>query len=363
MRQRFHTLDVLRGGAALVVVLWHWRHFFPVFDPTKHPLYWLLWPFYLHGWRAVDLFFCISGFVFYWLYGDRIVRGSAGSEQQGEQGITFREFAVLRLSRLYPLHLATLFVVAIAQWSRPEPFVYGNNDLYHFGLQLFFASSWGLERGHSFNGPAWSISVEVAMYGLFWAACWLGLRRWWHLALFAAIGAALSSRHVVGQAAMSFFAGGLAFAAYRRIGPAVWPAAATGLLWVAVPLADHLGMRGLRFAYGLVLFPLTVLGFAAMEPFVAKTAKGLSALGDISYSSYLLHFPLQMLFASLVTSGDLFYRPATLGVFFLVLISVSLLSFRYFERPMQRWLRSRLSARLEGSNTVRLAKPQPHDAS
>lgn len=46
-------------------------------------------------------------------------------------------------------------------------FVYPNNDIKHFLLNLFFASSWSFESGHSFNGPIWSVSVEVLLHALF----------------------------------------------------------------------------------------------------------------------------------------------------------------------------------------------------
>jgi peptidoglycan/LPS O-acetylase OafA/YrhL len=49
-------------------------------------------------------------------------------------------------------------------------------------LQLFFASCWGLERATSFNGPVWSISVEVLVYLVFFlvlklagAAVWVSI--------------------------------------------------------------------------------------------------------------------------------------------------------------------------------------------
>lgn len=41
------------------------------------------------------------------------------------------------------------------------------NDLYYFVLQLFVASDWGLQAGDSFNGPIWSISVELLVYVIF----------------------------------------------------------------------------------------------------------------------------------------------------------------------------------------------------
>ncbi|UJL35757.1 acyltransferase family protein [Pantoea agglomerans] len=71
---RNYSLDVLRGLAALSVVLWHWQHFFYVagrpvnFRTENQPFFEYLSLFYLHGSLAVELFFSISGFVFFWLY-------------------------------------------------------------------------------------------------------------------------------------------------------------------------------------------------------------------------------------------------------------------------------------------------------
>ncbi|MBK6714732.1 MAG: hypothetical protein IPG57_06450 [Burkholderiales bacterium] len=46
-------------------------------------------------------------------------------------------------------------------------------------LQLGLASNWGWEVGPSFNGPIWSISLEVVVYGLFFGVMRLvGSGRW-----------------------------------------------------------------------------------------------------------------------------------------------------------------------------------------
>jgi peptidoglycan/LPS O-acetylase OafA/YrhL len=110
---RFYSLDVLRGVAALCVVFWHWQHFFyvgaelaPSFLASKQPLFGSLSLLYGYGWLAVDLFFSLSGFIFYWLY----------SIQVSSRAMRERDFLVLRFSRLYPLHLLTLLWVAILQF-------------------------------------------------------------------------------------------------------------------------------------------------------------------------------------------------------------------------------------------------------
>jgi peptidoglycan/LPS O-acetylase OafA/YrhL len=133
--KHFYSLDNLRGAAALLVVVYHWGHFF--YDapnpfhpaPSLLPLYWLLWPVYQQGLMAVDLFFCLSGFIFFWLYAQKIQKQQMG----------FGRFLILRFSRLYPLHFATLLAVAAASYwfylNGLNPFrSLLHNDWYHFVL-------------------------------------------------------------------------------------------------------------------------------------------------------------------------------------------------------------------------------------
>ena len=104
--RRLYSLDAARAIAALAVVFQHWEHFasVPAFAAPHDasPLYALFQPLYDKGARAVTFFFCLSGFIFFWLYGDKVRDRKTGPAT----------FAVLRLSRLYPLHLATLLAEA-----------------------------------------------------------------------------------------------------------------------------------------------------------------------------------------------------------------------------------------------------------
>lgn len=93
----------------------------------------------------------------------------------------------------------------------------------------------------------------------------------------------------------------------------------------------------------MVLFPITILSLSLIETRRGSLGKRFSFLGDISYSSYLLHFPLQILFSVVVArfaaNDSVYYSPWLMLLFFVVLIVVSLVSFRYFEMPAQRLLR------------------------
>jgi peptidoglycan/LPS O-acetylase OafA/YrhL len=69
-------------------------------------------------------------------------------------------------------------------------------------------------------------------------------------------------------------------------------------------------------------------------------------LGDISYSSYLLHFPLQLICVLITLSLGLprsvFLSPGAYFLYFAVLIAASFASYHWLERPAQRSLRRRL---------------------
>jgi peptidoglycan/LPS O-acetylase OafA/YrhL len=364
--QRFHTLDAARGLAALSVVVWHWQNFFLVgstmprdFDRTVQPLYGWIEPLYVAGDTAVDLFFALSGFVFFWMYAQRVEQGQ----------VTGWRFFVLRFSRLYPLHLATLLFVALGQALYEArtglPFVYPHNDVGHFLLHLGLLSSVGLEAGHGFNAPVWSVSVEAVLYLLFFLFCrWVGVRALWMLGL-SLLGFFVVSRLYLplGRGVGSFFAGGCVFLAYgwilRRPDPRPWLRAVVvtavlawtltlGLLYAGIGPEQSRLLALLRWKGPvMLLFPLTLLALALAETWRPRMGVRLSWLGDISYSSYLLHFPLQLACAGAVLAlgidGRIYESPWLLLGFFAVLLLLSRASYRWFERPLQDRLRRRFA--------------------
>jgi len=377
--KRFDSLDALRGLAALSVVLWHWHHFelLPTARMTELPMSLALRIFYTQGWTAVYLFFCLSGFVFYWRY----------SRAVAESTVTLRDFAVFRFSRLYPLHLVTLLLVAAAQaWmmrATGQYFVYPLNDSRHFLLNLLFASSWGFEEGYSFNAPIWSVSVEVLLYALFFLWCRSLPVRLPVLAATSLVGFLFVSRYNadIGQGIGFFFMGGCVFLLHERIvathrarGVMRWVLGLTCLGWGLFILASMLGfraawlsLRSVPFLWrfdahfvtlasfaviklpAIVLFPLTILSLALVESHRDSFGRRLSFLGNASYSIYLLHFPLQLVVAALavrgVVSSSWLSTPWFMAVFVGVLVLVSSASYHCFEVPTQRFLRRVLTGR------------------
>ena len=246
--------------------------------------------------------------------------------------------------------MATLLAVTAGQFTYRRAcgrfFVYQSNDLPHFVAHLGLASAWYGEA-ESFNGPAWSVSVEVLLYILFFALCLAGLTRWWHLASFVGLGLLTRSLdYRVGVGAASFFSGGLAFLAADRVRRAGLPSAfgsaiAFALLALVVAKVPVLGVGRI-----LILFPVAIAALALAEHGRGSPLPGVAWLGQISYSAYLIHFPLQLVFVlaglaipDLAAGGNFYRSPASLALFFVALIPLSLASYWWFELPTQRAIR------------------------
>ncbi|MFZ0547479.1 MAG: acyltransferase [Candidatus Promineifilaceae bacterium] len=364
---RLYSLDVSRGFAAIAVIIWHWQHFFykgyslpQGFVRESQPLYRVLKIFYERGEIGVEYFFLLSGFIFFWLYRESIQNKITSG----------KVFFVQRFSRLYPLHLGTLLIVALLQAiyvSREGvSFVYPYNDAYHFILHLGFASYWGFQNGFSFNAPVWSVSIEVLLYFVFFL---VALFRQGD-GLFCLFISVLSffmmffTNSAIFRGLTMFFLGGYVFqltyfisTKRQTLKRSIY--IATAVFWVSVIINYYLiDLGAVVSGYGIIgdillagfplffLFPFTVCSLVLLEIDYGSFAKKLSWVGDITYSSYLLHFPLQILIVLAVSYGiissEFYLSPLYLGLFFLVLIPLSYLVYRKFERPLQLYIRRRM---------------------
>jgi peptidoglycan/LPS O-acetylase OafA/YrhL len=155
---KIEELESIRGLAALLVVFHHIPKWNTLLDIG----------IINNGYLMVELFFVLSGYVIYTAYSHKITN----------KNDLFR-FQFLRFGRLYPVHLLFLVVFIFIELAKYiaqsklgitnlglQPFE--KNNLTAFIQQLFLIQAVGpTDNALTFNGPAWSISVEFYTYLIF----------------------------------------------------------------------------------------------------------------------------------------------------------------------------------------------------
>ena len=353
-------LEIMRFFSALSILIWHYQHFAPNnFIKEQQPLYPYLSIFYEHGGFGVYVFYCISGFIFFWKYRETISNRVVGG----------KEFFILRFARLYPLHLLTLLLVAVLQLIyfniNNNYFIVHENDSYHFILQLFFASDWGFQKGASFNAPIWSISIEILVYFLFF----LILRYLSKsiliniiliiLCIFAkTYDIPLTNRGGVASPIVScivlFYMGGLSAILFRIFEKKKYKffldiILGFALILVSVIIWQFEIYKIDNFDKIFVFFYAPALLYIASQNIRVKSSlqKSIEMAGNLTYSSYLIHFPIQIIivtFFSLTNIQIPFYNVFFFLSYILLTLIISHVSYYYYEAPARKLIRLKFSS-------------------
>jgi peptidoglycan/LPS O-acetylase OafA/YrhL len=350
---RIHELDALRGIAAIGVVLWHYGAHF-----HARPLDAVLHPFYNAGFLLVDFFFVLSGYV--------IARAYWRPSRQFHPAANIWA----RIARLYPLHLFTLLatvliLAALPAGANDPDFQQPTNNLKHLLLNLTLLNQSGLQDGWSFNTPAWSISTEFIVNVAFLAFIALDNKVRTVAVILAVIGIgalamfqpAISGERIFGyldlnlaRCFLGFGAGLLVYWLVHRlcVGERIarHPRSAN-----ALAIASGLATVGLLLGSGrhppawhYVVSIIAAIGCVTFVPFARIARRFLRArylvfLGDISYSTYLTHYPLQLGLYCLAQYYPLqldYRSPLVLALYMGLVIAISTLTQRWIEVPAQR---------------------------
>lgn len=345
----FYSVEILRFLTSISILLFHYKHFFYPFSTLSIvnydsiekslPFYFFLKFFYVYGSYAVQLFYCISGFVFSHVY---LLK---------KKNITFLNFFSNRFGRLYPLHLGTLLLVVFLQFMNLN--MLGSyqgliqfNDPFHFILQIFFISAWGFERGHSFNAPIWSVSIELGIYFIFFLLITNINKYKFFLLLFLIIFLLLikkstHSNNLFIECAQLFFSGVFVYLLFLT------PTSKLILRIIALILL----LSSFIGNFKIFLFcPSLLLLFLTIESYIEKFSfrNLFKILGNLTYSLYLLHFPLQLfiilVFNIFLISSSIFISKYFFFIFFIVLFVISYLSYKFYEYPLNKLIRSKFSS-------------------
>jgi peptidoglycan/LPS O-acetylase OafA/YrhL len=347
----FASLDGLRCLSVLAVI-WHhcgWQ------DAP--------WALAHMGYRGVDLFFVISGFLITTL----LLR-----EREETGTISLRDFYIRRTLRIFPLYytviaLYVLTVFLFERHSAPGQAFFGNLPFF-----LTYTSNWFIQlEGRVIFYFAWSLATEEQFY-----LVWPALEK---LAGAMTIPLVVGSILLVRQAVETFAPESL----WRTIVLSIHPAILGGVLlahalhdprgyaiaaksmgqkWfgpaalAALVAALSLGQRWMIWASMIALVGAAVaredhrLGFLRWRP--------IAYMGTISYGMYLLHMLCHNVVKRALPGLELLWLPATLAL----TVLVAGLSFRYYEshflRLKKRFQWSERTAPVRrGSAAARLSSP------
>ncbi|MEX5256851.1 acyltransferase family protein [Kocuria arenosa] len=363
-RSQIHGLTGIRALAALWVVVHHFHQ----------PLY-ALFPgaqgghdYIESGFLGVEVFFVLSGFIITYTYADQFERFTMG---------TYTWFVLLRVARIYPVHLVTLLAVLVLVVAAglkglnldfPQKYTMGN-----FMANILMLQS--VPPFSAWNGPAWSICSEFAAYLAFpLIALWVARIRNARAGLTAAAavllgGTALmllivayinpspTSHELIWlRISTEFTAGALLYAGWRHLGPmrqGPWWG------WVAVVAVAGvvvlLGVIGDGSPFVLATVPLIgvfVLACAGATGWLLRLlgSKVMIWGGKVSYSVYMTHFILLMAFGKILpwdayVDSSLETRLGVMAAYYLMVIIAGASCYYLVEEPARRAIRRTADAR------------------
>ena len=378
-KNHFVLLDALRGSAALFVLVYHVFEGFATSAQDQ---------VCNHGYLAVDFFFMLSGFVIGYAYDDRWT------------GIMPKQFFQRRLIRLHPMLLAGMalgffsFLVGgccgwdgghVSMWRVVLALVAGMVMIPSYPGSAYDVR--GYTEMYSLNGPAWSLFFEYVgniLYALLlrrlptWALsvlvvssgmglAWVllghgALDYGWTLSTFwpgmlrllfpYTLGLLMARLHV--RRSTSAVVGGKRPAPVRMF---FLFSAILGIIFCMPYLGDANSpwVNGIYILFSLVfVFPFVI--WMALREGTAEAASLplLRFFGEMSYPLYLVHYPFMYLFYQYIGFPDVSVSPADVWIEALLVASVSAcvayLLLRFYDRPVRKWLSSRLCSRVHAGN-------------
>lgn len=281
--QRFIALDSLRGIAALFIVFYH-----------MGPFGWVAgWTPFRSGWMLVDFFFVLSGFVIAMSYGARLA-----------QGYPRGAFLLIRLGRVFPLHLAVVVGFTLLEFAVFRPVLGEAHGLWEWVRGTFLLDAFATGASNFYAPVSWAVGVEMVLYALAALLFGRGTLGTALAIILAAAGAWGMATHfkvfgfgfLLQRGLFDFAIGVLAWRIHKRLrgieaGVALLTFAEVALVGLLLWLLYLPGKDGSWVILAAPLFAVMVLVFARDRGLISRVlhAKPSLWLGQLSFALFMVH--------------------------------------------------------------------------
>lgn len=309
---------------------------------------------YKEGFVGVSFFFVLSGFIIAYNY-----------ERKFQQDkVSRREFWIARFARIYPLHIVTFFLLLL---TGGYLLAMNGDTVLKILPAIFLLHPFipDMDYFFAFDSPSWSLGCEQLFYFLFpFLALRLSSTRklFWLLVAAGCLvtwGMSLTPEEQIRAywyvnpftRLPDFLVGMLLYKLYEKkamnwnVRKATWFEVGAVLMFIAFYYFGSAGLLPKVYRYSVYYWlpvSLVIYVFAVNRGMLSRFLgnKYLIIGGDISYAIYLSH---PIFIGLYIRTGWNCPWQVVIPSVLLVTIGFSLLSFYRFEKPVNRYIRSRYS--------------------
>ena len=251
-------------------------------------------------------------------------------------------------------------------------YVYPDNSLTNFILHLFLIQEWGFnhllnfEILAGFNHPSWSISVEIFAYISFFVICLFYVKDFIQtfvlliliFFIYIFFHEILSTLFLLGI--FLFYLGGLTYFLSQKIIEILekkkFMVISIMTLFNILVFGRFLNdsffdfQKSISFLIGdkfmillfLIKFPLLIINLRIIQHFFKNLGKNFLIVGELSYTIYLIHFPIQIIL--MIISKELTnfnFNSEYFFIFYFSLVFItSFLVHKFYELPLKILVRN-----------------------